>query len=484
MQIAPSQTLSTQVFYSIEYPGFISPGSVFTAIETLGGQSSIDNVFARRKQSTGSRDNLLDLNFRPENVFSHPVPGETVGTNKLLLKLTKRRVKRTSDEDQSFIGDYTGTILGIVPKTVRFRSLVDFQYQPDMTDSITRLRVAMGAFDAESIREFRFDAEKEQYSVEAEDDGGNSITQSNLRLIPPPIFSRQGIPQIYNFKQNPMSTVETSVNVVTGLERKRYINRFRWKGWSVVSVSINDTEVPSKPLQQVEDMRDSANQRLYNQLRKVSPDRAFVLFEERPVWTKLALLNQFSEVDAREINNTKYIIPLVCYVFIDGPWRDTLVRFSYDPRRDNVSRFYQRIYFRNVNNPMTRPSVAVRAESRFDESLQDNHSSPDSETASFQLCDIVDPLLKDMIASPSAVSNTYDDRYGWYLSSHFENIKTILRYKFFSLLEGQIPTDVECQKLLDTSHETGGSKYGPTYRRTRKHNKAKGALPPEEEAVG
>lgn len=68
------------------------------------------------------------------------------------------------------------------------------------------------------------------------------------------------------------------------------------------------------------------------------------------------------------------------YVFQDGPWRDTQVRLGYDPRQDPQARLYvlqpthsrvkhpeflsicsyQRVYFRNVNHPITRPSVVGR----------------------------------------------------------------------------------------------------------------------------
>src|SRR4051794_24707202 len=39
-------------------------------------------------------------------------------------------------------------------------------------------------------------------------------------------------------------------------------------------------------------------------------------------------------------DSSKLILPLVCYVFQDGPWRDTLVRFGYDPRKDVEARLY------------------------------------------------------------------------------------------------------------------------------------------------
>lgn len=65
----------------------------------------------------------------------------------------------------------------------------------------------MSAVDA--IRQYVIPDEKEDYVLSSPagddpnidpglvEDGGPSVSRSNLRLFPPPIFSRQGIPQNY-----------------------------------------------------------------------------------------------------------------------------------------------------------------------------------------------------------------------------------------------------------------------------------------------
>ncbi|KAF8592376.1 hypothetical protein K439DRAFT_1655910 [Ramaria rubella] len=508
-QEAHAYPLSQQHFYSVEYPGYVASASVPRAIRTLGGQACIDRAFRRVKRNE-DLGNLVDLKFRPENPFSHPVPGDVTTTNNLLLKVVKRKRRQinSSEDILAETGEYTAELVGNIPKTLRFRSLADFQYQPNMSDPIAQLRMSMDKLDARAIKEFRFGVEKEEYSVSDVSiptldpvllqEGQSSTLRnpesfSNLRLMPPPVFSRQGIPQMYNFKQNPMAIVDISVDEATGQEKKRYINRFRWKSWSVVPISMSEKEVPTRPSKQVEEMRSSANPDLCNGLQKH--------FEERPAWTKLALLNQFSHLDAREISNTKYLIPLFCYVFIDGPWRDTLMKFGYDPRTDISSRFFQRIYFRNVNNPTVRPSVTARVEAKYPDNIATRHDhvevgsdrrshifdgkTQNSETASFQLCDIQDVMLKNMIETEDELREKCDERDGWYRSAHMEGIKTVVRHKFFSLLDGRIASDDECKKLLITLPDSRNTIVrGPTYSRTpRKHNKAKGALPPEEAAV-
>lgn len=85
---------------------------------------------------------------------------------------------------------------------------------------------------------------------------------------------------------------------------------------------------------------------------------------------------------------------------------------------------YQRLYFRDVNHPVARPSVVDRRQELRDLSeksavvtasavaneLDDGPPShifdgvhASSETAAFQLCDITDPMLKEMIEDENGV---------------------------------------------------------------------------------
>lgn len=113
---APARPLPSTVFYSIEYPGYVLSTSVPTAIQNLGGQSAIDTAF---KRSATKADALVELSLRPGNPFAHPVPGDVVASNHILLKVVKRRRKNPTADD--LVGEYTAEAVGVVPKTVRFR---------------------------------------------------------------------------------------------------------------------------------------------------------------------------------------------------------------------------------------------------------------------------------------------------------------------------------------------------------------------------
>jgi len=273
------------------------------------------------------------------------------------------------------------------------------------------------------------------------------------------------------------------------------INNMRWRGFAPATIMFSDAQVPEKPPNTVDQGKDRIDQNILERLR--------ALFEQRPIWTRMSLLNQFLGAEAREIMNSKLLLPLVCYVFQDGPWRDTLVKFGYDPRANPAAYAYQRLYFRNANHPIARPSVTTRRQERTSvtartraleygiDGEQERSRSHifdgkdlTKETAAFQLCDIEDPMLMEMINDPNNMQEECNERDGWYTTQAYERIKMVLRHKFFSLLEGHVATDEECRNLLAANEGSVKMSASRSQRlRAGKHNMAKGALRPEDAAA-
>ena len=115
---APLKPLPPTHFYSVEFPGFVKPSSVPLAVERLGGQSSVEAAFKRTGSKTGS---LIEMNLRPGNPFSHPIPGDIVSTNNILLRVVRRKRKVSTAGGPQSTGEYTVQTMGSIPKTVRFR---------------------------------------------------------------------------------------------------------------------------------------------------------------------------------------------------------------------------------------------------------------------------------------------------------------------------------------------------------------------------
>jgi general transcription factor 3C polypeptide 5 (transcription factor C subunit 1) len=117
---APERPLPSTPFYSVEYPGYVQPSSIPLAIRNLGGQACLDAAF---KRTTSKPETLVELQLRPDNPFAHPIPGNVVGTNNILLKIVKRRRRRQDGDsgDAGVVGEYKVEAVGVIPKTIRFR---------------------------------------------------------------------------------------------------------------------------------------------------------------------------------------------------------------------------------------------------------------------------------------------------------------------------------------------------------------------------
>ncbi len=116
---APSLTLPSRPFYSVEFPGYVKETSVPQTVKHIGGHATLNRVFNPNATRT---DMLLELNWRPDNPFSHPIPGGVIVSHGILLKVVKKRRKRKEDDVSATPGEFTAEAVGIIPRTARFRS--------------------------------------------------------------------------------------------------------------------------------------------------------------------------------------------------------------------------------------------------------------------------------------------------------------------------------------------------------------------------
>ncbi len=121
---APLRPLPATHFYSVEYPGYVKQASVPLALERLGGLANIEAAF---KRGGNKSENVLELNMRPDNPFTHLIPGEVIPANNILLKVVKRRRKKDlSSSGGEVTGEYTIEAVGVIAKSARFRSKFGF----------------------------------------------------------------------------------------------------------------------------------------------------------------------------------------------------------------------------------------------------------------------------------------------------------------------------------------------------------------------
>ncbi|KAI5481422.1 hypothetical protein MNV49_004178 [Pseudohyphozyma bogoriensis] len=429
----------------IEYPGPVK--SVPRALSALGGLATVSASLNAPIDPPHSRP--LHLNLNKSSPFFHPVPTSSVETGNVVVKLVKRRRKRPKlvqgedGEQWEEQGVYAMKVVGLADRTVRFRAMADFQYTPNLQDPIISLSNSIKAMDVTAIQSFTFPAPDEDFSS---------------LYLPPPVFSRQNVPQPYEYKPAGSSVPITS-HRASGEEVQRLTNVSRVKTGAMIAISYTD-DVPMGPNDEIiksgrSDRKKS--EEVENRIKK--------LLEKRPCWTRTGLTNQLDAEDARQVVNNKALISMVSYTFAEGPFRELVIRYGYDPRKDPEARFYQRIQFRNAANVRSKKATA-EAKEKGKAKITSSHLSHTfdgqniySKIGSFQLIDISDPLAKSLINSTDGVLDECafsDGKEGWWDSDYFDQIRQIVRRKFTGLLSGIAVTDADCDDLLGDPTELAG----------------------------
>ncbi|KAF0391087.1 hypothetical protein F8M41_010778 [Gigaspora margarita] len=440
-KIAPEKVLPTQQFFAVEYPGNVI--NTEKALQTLGGQRGLKKAV---------NEDLLELRFRPNNPFCHPINGDIIPTANLLLKVTRRRKKvkghhtRRDSDDEESINGFNFEIMGIISKTCRFRGMADYQYVPNPNDSIPRYMNALENFDINTILDF-------ESLLNDERDEDN---------LPPPSFSRIECPTEYGYRQN-MAVVKVLVQKGEGqAPALKLINRSRRKKFVAISIYFDSETIPEGPPPDVVKPAYQPSPESAARIKK--------LFAERPIWTRLALMNNLPACDRRSI---KMLLPMVAYLMLNGPWRDCWLRYGYDPRKNKEARFYQATDIRNNRRPvrLERAKRLLRVQADLTNEMDELSLLPENyiktthifdgktaerDVAIYQLCDVTDPLMRSIIDSPDSVQDICTERDGHYKRSAMLKMRNIMRKKFKALLEGTVIDDKEFEELLRDSNSENG----------------------------
>ncbi|TNY18978.1 RNA polymerase III transcription factor IIIC subunit-domain-containing protein [Rhodotorula diobovata] len=459
-------------FAALEYPGPVT--SVDKALALMGGLARISETL-EADPAAATQPKPVELDLDPGNRWMHPVPGSIArGTNIVCRVIKRRRKVPRRDEHGQVIeeGVYTIQPVGLQHQTVRFRAMADFTFTPEpeadadptmqLADALTNMNGASLSLLSGSvascgvlivmspavagIRDFQFPEPREEFPSSA--------------CLPPPVFSRTALPQLFDFKP-----AAGTVQQVLDSGATRLISSTRHKSRPMRTILFVQPEVPSGP-------EDSLTKELGRTEPRGIELRLRELLEERPVWTRTALINRLTSEERKVAKAEKTCWPMVAYTFGDGPFRDFIIRFGYDPRAHPDARFYQHINLRNTANTRSRAQPGARSAAQAhagsfrwpgkgagaeDQAQSTSNLShvfdgvhTHSKVANFQLIDITDPLVSSLIHSPTGVlpACSPDANEGWYAHDYLDQIRQVLRRKWLGALEGVPVADDECEDLL------------------------------------
>ncbi|XP_053214230.1 general transcription factor 3C polypeptide 5-like [Panonychus citri] len=295
---------------SIEYPGIVK--NLDRMMETIGGTEKLNETFKKQ----GSR---LELSPRPD-IFSHPMLGDKVPTNNLLVKC----IEKTITDDQGNVKKiYETKIIGFISFSYKFKALADFQYLP--------------------MERINFDSNKPRYKSRYNDiipespfSSLSSFNPDAPLLVLPTILSRFDVPTEYYYKDEPVhkndalnkTAVEHQAKSIIGLTRKPR---------SILAMLVNwDEEIPTEPnAVLLEKLRlHASNINVLEDLKK--------LFQQRPIWSRNALLYKLKCTR----DDLKYLLPCVAFYYPNGPFRCQWIRYGFDPRKNKFCKIYQTLDYR------------------------------------------------------------------------------------------------------------------------------------------
>ena len=447
--VAPWYQVARRNVVTVEHPCIVK--NVDKGIAMLGGSQGL--LAALEDDPNQS----VAIRFRPQDPFSRSITSTTVASNNVLLKITVprrtgRKRKRGSDEayvtseraeprrDSDYLLQslrdnkqrYDVEALGTITRTELFRSIPDFQYSTTQSSFMNEFKNKIMPQEFPKLKDWHFN---QTYGLE------------NTEIIPPPVFSTHTFPHNYSYRQNPNTSNRAKVFTI----------QVKW-----------DTPVyPNAPPPQANALeKESHNMQGMVRMLKM-------LFERRPIWTFRGLLNQLPPKAPFFL--VKYAMGYVAFALRSGPWRETYCKFGIDPRSDSLYRTYQSVLLqlwpsdaqgKSETAPEYRRNFA-RSEDQRSHIFTGTAPMP-SDGKCWQLCDLEDPLLKELATiNDLEMRSVCDQRYfGWFPNGRMAKIRIILKQKIDYLMKDRVIDDSIFDRLLSwpdnvTSQSADGDFFMP-----------------------
>ncbi|OUM63291.1 hypothetical protein PIROE2DRAFT_10189, partial [Piromyces sp. E2] len=229
----------------------------------------------------------------------------------------------------------------------------------------------------------------------------------------------------------------------------KLINRSKKTKLIIATVDLSDPncQIPTKPPAAATAHSKYISSTYVNEISE--------LFDKRPIWSRIALVNNLSEDSIKRI---KQLLPLVSYTVVHGAFRDCWIKYGVDPRVSDDFRIYQTMDIRNIKGPRPlnrakRHNINESESSKLflNISLERNppkENKPKRNVIShifngkvfsgniiYQLCDLSDPKLKKMVNTKKGLLKEFNDRDGWFTRQKLDKIREELRKKVQKLME-------------------------------------------------
>ncbi|KAF2685418.1 hypothetical protein K458DRAFT_300865 [Lentithecium fluviatile CBS 122367] len=459
---APWLQIPTRAIAVVEHPCIVK--HVDKGIASLGGPVTLSQGLrchiepTRNTEGEDELPGVIAVSLRPDDPLAKRVLSTTVTTNNLLLRVTvpkRTGRKRKRGSSAPFVGDekhqdqtqqnthvpassilrrlqdnparYTVAVAGLIDETHRFRTLPDLQYAASTNKTMGDLRDHFLSFNYEKMKNYKFNTA-----------GGADLTRD---VGPSACFIQMPVAYNYKFTQN------TNVKY-TGEEGEINIQRgTAYKNYSIIKPDAETVPTRPKSTLPAESELTPYMQSLIASIR--------LELQKRPIITRHLLYNTLGWDKRQRLRQAA----LYCgYFFESGPWREALITWGVDPRKDPRFRHYQTVSFLSYLKTGTpRHFTAfdrhVQELARKDTAVLKNQHMFDGVTVSstgniFQFCDITDPLIRKILDTNDIRETCALTSQGWYHSGTWAKATVILKDKMNRIIGGEKPDNSLYDRII------------------------------------
>lgn len=322
-------------------------------------------------------------------------------------------------------GRYDVTPVAMLRETHRFRALPDFQIRNSELPIMRELRDHAMRPDYYRLKDFHVDP--------------SSTIPYSTAFPGPPSFTSIDIPHKYEYQQasSVIYLPDESGNITT----KNVAAPPKRHTWGL------PPDIDQVPQQAPFDIpkRSPSGEMLPRAIKELKK-----LLEERPLVTKRVALNALPPISDSIF---KEATQFVGYSFKAGPWRDSLIRYGVDPRKDPKYRFYQTLMFQVDNvafkSPQDKSKPGPANKTSFTWARPLRHTRDDPTTHIFdgknitangktwQICDITDPVTHDVFHTDHIRKECDVYQWGWFHNGTLAKGRTIMKDKMRFLFAGE-----------------------------------------------
>lgn len=316
----------------IEYPGFVKNHD--RALATLGGLDSIEKVFESKKDR-------LELKFRKADPFSHPAYGDRVPKRCLVIRITRSKTSSPNRDEQN---QFSIEVIGKIQTSFRFETLAEFQWLPMQRLNEPQIIQPSDIQTGVTIEPTPESQDPTYVSVlddvlPIKNPFDNTLKNFNPDaplLLLPAVFSRfdtareihQPHPKFRSKEMREEFERQQSMSIIGRTRKKR----------TTMSYLLNYSDrVPESPIEKLVKEKSMLSMREQSLIPKLEE-----CFERQKVWSKASLCY---ELDC-SLLDIKYILPLVAFHYLTGPFRTMWVKYGYNPHEDTSSKPLQVLDFR------------------------------------------------------------------------------------------------------------------------------------------